>query len=119
VRTKPRTALVIALASAIGGCASTLGNRQAIGDARPAKGPDCRIDVYEAEPTRPYVKISRVDAHVEITHFISPSLDDALPELKRQACLSGADALMDLKESSSGYLEMRSFHVTATGIAYR
>jgi hypothetical protein len=111
--------LLLALASLIAGCTNTLGQRESIGGARAGKPADCPIDVYRTEPTRPYVKVARLDTHLETTYFFSPSLDDALTELKRQACLSGADALMEIRERSSGYLETRSYHVTAAGIAFQ
>ena len=96
-----------------------MGRREAINGGRPAKPADCAIDVYRAVPTRPYVKVARLDAHLEKKFFATPTIDDALPELKRQACLSGSDALMDITEKASGYVETRSYHVTATGIAYQ
>jgi uncharacterized protein YbjQ (UPF0145 family) len=55
---------------------------------------------------------------LEKTHFIGSSLDDALPELKKQARLSGADAIIEIRESSSKTGETKIYHVTATGIRY-
>jgi hypothetical protein len=63
--------------------------------------------------------LPRLDVHLEKTHFISSDFESALPELRKQACLSGADAIIEIQEQSTGYLEMRSYHVTATGIKYK
>lgn len=49
----------------------------------------------------PFLRISRLDVHKEKTHFIGSSLEQALPELKTQACLSVADAVIEIKEHSS------------------
>ena len=48
-------------------------------------------------PDRPFIRISRLDVHLEKTHFIGSSFEDALPELKKQARLSGADAIIDIQ----------------------
>lgn len=79
----------------------------------------CDVQILRDEtPQRPFVRISRLDVHLEKTHFISSSLDDALPELKKQARLSGADAIIAIQEYSSMMGETRIYHVTATGIRY-
>ena len=62
--------------------------------------------------------LSRLNVHIEKTHFLSSDLDEAMPELKKQACLSGADAITDIQERQSSYLETRSYHVTAKGIRF-
>jgi uncharacterized protein YbjQ (UPF0145 family) len=41
-----------------------------------------------------------------------------MPELKKQARLSGADAVIDIQEKHSKVLETSVYHVTATGIRY-
>ncbi|MFN2645839.1 MAG: hypothetical protein ABR570_12660 [Burkholderiales bacterium] len=57
---------------------------------------------------------------MESTHFIKPDFESALPELKKQACLSGADAIIEVQETSTQFrVENHSYHVTATGIKFR
>jgi len=70
-------------------------------------------------PGKEFVRISRVDVHLEKSAFIASAFEDALPELKKQACLSGADAIIEIREQSSSILETRAYHVTATGIKYK
>ena len=41
-----------------------------------------------------------------------------MPELLKQARLSGADAIINIQERKSALNESRSLHVTATGIKY-
>jgi hypothetical protein len=88
-------------------------------DSYPPKpeGYDVQIVQNEA-PQRPFVRISRLDVHLEKSFFIGSSLDDALPELKKQARLSGADAIIEIRESRSMVGETKIYHVTATGIRY-
>jgi hypothetical protein len=91
-----------------------------LGQPYPSRPEDCEVEVYKTEkPNREFIKISRLDAHKEKTHFIGSSLEGVLPELKKQACLSGADAIIDILERSSWVGETRVYHVTATGIKYK
>ena len=55
---------------------------------------------------------------IENTHF-SSDFESALPELVKQARLSGADTIIEIQEQSAGDLEMRSYYVTAIGIEYK
>lgn len=115
-------ALAVAFGPVLAGCAQIQGRSQPLDGAiaTAAKPADCSIDVYDASPpTRPFVKVARLDAHMEITHFLPISKDHLMPELKRQACLSGADAIIDIEEKRSRYLETNMYHLTATGIVYR
>ena len=91
-----------------------------IGDARQPKPGTCPIDVFTGQPPqRDFVRVARLDAHVENTFFVPQALSALLPSLKRQACLAGADAIIDIKESRSMLIETQIYHVTATAIAYR
>jgi hypothetical protein len=53
-----------------------------------------------------------------MTHFLSSDLDEAMPELKKQACLSGVDAIAQIQERRGAYLETKSYYVTAQGIRF-
>jgi hypothetical protein len=57
---------------------------------RPAKPPNCNMPVLVEEPTVPFQQIAIVEAWADI----SKGQTDVLPELKRQACATGADALL-------------------------
>jgi hypothetical protein len=57
---------------------------------RPAKPPDCNMPVLTDEPTVPFQQVAIVEAWADI----SKGQTDILPELKRQACSTGADALL-------------------------
>ena len=77
------------------------------------------IEVFlTGAPQRSFIKIARLDVHLEKTHFIGSSLKNGLPQLKEQARLAGADAIMDISERQSMIGETKIYHVTATGIKY-
>jgi hypothetical protein len=90
-----------------------------LGESYPAKPPGFEVEVFQAEqPTRPFIPIARLDVHVEKSAFAGTSLEKVLPELKEQARLAGADAIIDIREIRSSYAETKIYHVTATGIRY-
>ncbi len=70
------------------------------------------------EPARPYSKVARLDVHLEKTGFVTSNLENALPELKRQARLAGCDAIIEIRERRSQLLETMVYHVTAVGARY-
>jgi hypothetical protein len=86
----------------------------------PAKSNDYNVQVFQGEPpSRPFTEIARLDVHLENAFFAHPSLKDALPELERQARLSGADAIIKILERKSVLNETGVLHVTATAIKYK
>jgi hypothetical protein len=90
-----------------------------LGDSYPKKTKGYDVQIFYSEaPQRPFLRISRLDVHLEKTHFMSSSIEDALPELKKQARLSGADAIITIQERSSRVGETKIYHVTATGIRF-
>lgn len=100
-------------------CATTQSRYFMLGDSYPPKPEGYDVQIFQNEaPQRSLRRISRLDVHLEKTLFIGSSLDDALPELKKQARLSGADAIIEIRESRSMVGETKIYHVTATGIRY-
>jgi uncharacterized protein YbjQ (UPF0145 family) len=63
--------------------------------------------------------VSHLNVHLEKTFFAPSDFDDAKAELKHQACLSGADAIIEVRELSSSYLETRIFNVSGTGVRFQ
>jgi uncharacterized protein YbjQ (UPF0145 family) len=90
----------------------------ALAEALPAPSPGRTtgdVDVVSGTPTRAFTTVSRINLYVEKKTRGEPSLEDVLPELKRQARLSGAEAITDVHWTLS---DAGVYHVTATGIAY-
>jgi hypothetical protein len=106
-------------AFALAACATAQSRFLPLGPAYPPLADDQEIEVFTSgEPQKPFVKVSRLDVHLEKSVFATSTLQDALPELKRQARLSGAHAIMDVQELRSSVGETRIYHVTATGVRY-
>jgi hypothetical protein len=102
----------------LGGCATTAGNYRAL-EQHPSRGSGCSIEVFkQALPHRPFTAISHLNVHLEKTFFVPSDFASAVGELKRQGCLSGADGIIDIKESHSSYLETRIYNLSATGVRF-
>ena len=90
-----------------------------LGQPYPAKANDYNIEVFQdAPPSKPFTEIARFDVHMEEAFFAQPTLKDIMPELLRQARLSGADAIINIQERKSVLNETKILHVTATGIKF-
>ncbi len=75
------------------------------------------VEVLAAgDPTRRLAKACNLDLYVEKTRSGDPSLDDVLPEVKRQARLCGANAVIDVQWTIQGAGQASVYHVTATGV---
>ena len=104
---------------AVAGCASTIGRYEFLDKSYPERTANAPVEVFATgEPSRPYVRVARLDAHLEKTGFMPSNLTEALPELKRQARRAGCDAIVEITERHSEILETRVYHVTAIGIRY-
>lgn len=83
--------------------------------------PSCDVQVFrDAKPDRPYVEIGTINYHDE-RHRTSAgglTLDAALPEIRRQACAAGADAVVNLHVTDEKRLEWAMFHVTAIAVRF-
>jgi hypothetical protein len=91
-----------------------------LGSAQSRRSEDCDVQVFRyGAPQHEFTRVSRIDVHIERTFFMQPTFGEALPELRRQACLSGADAIIEIEERQSAIVENRSYHVTAVGVKYR
>ena len=116
----PMWRLLILAVAFLAGCASTQSRYVLLGAtyAPLPEGAEVNI-VRDGIPDRPFVRVSRLDVHLERTHFIGSDLEDALPELRRQARLSGAEAIIEIQEQRSQVGETKIYHVTAVGVRYQ
>lgn len=104
------------LAGSLVGCASIEGSFTTVGDGAAPRPADCHVDVYRLPPEQPYTVVSRLAVHVDGTHFAGNSLDQSMPELLRQACLSGAEAVTKLSIKPDS--DTKGFTLTALGIRF-
>jgi len=103
-------------------CSTTQSRFVPLGPTHESKPTDCSLEVIRTgTPSKDFIKISRIDVHVERTYYIRSGFDDALPELRIKACASGADAIFEIQETSSKMIigETHIYNVTATGIKYK
>jgi hypothetical protein len=118
VRASAVAAIAVVLV-AVAGCASTVGRYEFLDKSYPERPVNAPVEVFATgEPSRPYVRVARLDAHLEKTGFMPSNLAEALPELERQARRAGCDAIIEITERRSEILETRVYHVTATGIRF-
>jgi hypothetical protein len=113
------TASLIFLALGLCGCVATTGNYRSVDGVHSPRPADCEVLVFkDHQPDRPYAAISRLNVHLEKTFFVPSDFSSANGELKKQACLSGADAVIEIEEKTSSYLETRIYNLSATGIRF-
>jgi hypothetical protein len=119
LRFASRAILLISLALLLTSCETPQARFSSLGSSFPPQPKDYPIEVFETGlPGKPFTRVSRLDVNFEKTFFVSTSLKEALPELKRQARLSGADAIIEIDERKSMVGETKIYHVTATGIRF-
>jgi hypothetical protein len=100
-------------------CATSQSRFIRLGQAFPPRPEGSEVQVFrDTAPDRPFVKMARLDVHLEKTFFIKSSLEDALPALKKQARTAGADAIIEIQERFSTVAETKVYHVTAMGIRF-
>lgn len=111
---------VVALSLVLGSCATTQGHYVLLGPALPPTPNSQTIRVFIGTvPKRPFTKVCHLNAHLEKTGFTHSILSEALPVLKRQARLCGAQAIIDIKQQQSSVVETRVLNVTGVGIRFK
>jgi hypothetical protein len=116
---RSRRLVVLLMGLAMSACSVHQGRHTSLGPTFHPLPPDQPVEVFRnGLPTRPFVRVSRLDVHVEKTDFREASFDEVVPELKNQARLSGANAIIEIQELRDWAMGTRTYHVTATGIRY-
>lgn len=114
-----RTPKLIALAFLLAACTSHQSRYVPLEETYDALPSNFEVEVYRDElPQRQFKRVARLDVHIEKTHFLSTDFEDALPELREQARLSGSHAIIEIEERKSSLLETKIYHVNATGIRF-
>ena len=91
------------------------------GAALAAKPSGCPIEILLAKPEKAHRVVADIDAYVrrnKITGGLRGELDEAVPELKRQGCAAGADAVVVLNQTVSQNGEFKLLYVKAAAIQY-
>ena len=110
----------LVLSTLCAACASTQSRFSPLSGVQyPPKAADATVVLFEAGvPERPFVRVARLDVHLEKTGFVMSDLGDAEPELMKQARLAGGDAIIEIREQRSSVGETRIYHVTATAVRF-
>ena len=114
-----RTPVLVLLTILLAACTSHQSRYVPIEEAYDALPSAYDVEAYRYElPQKPFKRVARLDVHIEKTHFLSTDFEDALPELREQARLSGSHAIIEVEERQSSMLETKIYHVSATGIRF-
>ncbi len=87
-----------------------------------SKPKDCKIEIIDKEkPERPHEEIARIEVFVrrnKITQGREAVYEEAVPELRKQACKLGADAVVVLRQRVSHSGEFKLLYVKTIAIRY-
>jgi hypothetical protein len=93
-----------------------------VGPALPARAPDCQIEVLEdSKPLDPHAIVAQIDVYVrrnKVTRGRQGVFEEALPELKKQACRVGADGIIVLRQTVSHNGEFKLLYVKSEAFQY-
>ncbi len=81
---------------------------------RPAKRPNCEMPILRSEPLTNYRKV----AIIEGTGNLYASESDVMPVVVRQACSTGADAILILTSKSQTSENLTAYYINAVAIVY-
>jgi hypothetical protein len=112
--------LSLALAFVVG-CSGVSESTQTVGAPLAARPPDCAIEILETRPAREYRVVANIDAYVrrnKITGGLRGVAEEAYPELRRQGCAVGAQAVLILDQTVSKSGEFKLLYVKAVAIEY-
>ena len=114
--------LVCLAASALAQFSGVRSKVELVGAKRPAKPPNCEIKIFsENKPEKRYEVVARIDVYVrrnKITQGRQATYEEAAPELKKQACKAGADAVIVLRQTVSSSGEFKVLYVKAEAIHF-
>jgi uncharacterized protein YbjQ (UPF0145 family) len=69
-------------------------------------------------PVQTYIEVAVLDVHKEATSFATIGFENAIEALKQQARRAGGDAIIQIVETHSRYLETTMYHVRAKAVRY-
>lgn len=113
-----RFAALTLVCCCLSACMDTQAQVTLLGPRQPPKSQDCTMRIFMSEPERAFVRLARIDVHSESTGFNSPPSAPLMNKLKQQACAMGADAIIEINERRSSYLETQILHISGVGIMF-
>lgn len=116
---KVRATLLALTGLLLAGCATMQPTAFPVGERRPPKPSAAVVEWFrDAEPTRPFEVVARLNVHIEKTFLIPSAFDEARPKLEDLARQHGADAIIRVEEKKSRHLETFIYNVAATAIVF-
>lgn len=94
---------------------------QRTGPSLPERGKDCQVEFFDAKSERPREAVGEIQVWVrqnKITGGREAVYEEALPELRKQACKLGAEGVMPLHQTVSSTGEFRIFYVKAEAVRF-
>lgn len=89
---------------------------------RPARPPNCEVEIIDKNrPERKHEDVARIDVYVrrnKLTQGRQAVYEEAVPELKKQTCKAGADAVIVLRQTVSHSGEFKILYVKALAIHF-
>lgn len=93
-----------------------------VGPTLPAKPPTCEVEILEnTKPTRGFETVAQIDVYVrrnKVTMGRQAVYEEAVPELKKQACRVGADGVIVLRQTVSRNGEFKLLYVKSEAFHY-
>ena len=111
----------IAFVAMLANCSAVTNSVQPVGAALQPRAPDCNIEILDKNTTRPHRVVAQIDAYVrrnKLTGGLRGVFEEAIPELKKQGCAAGADAVVVLNQTVSQSGEFKLLYVKAVAIHY-
>lgn len=111
--------MMLALVCSLSACTTAQSSYTPLASGYAARPDSFPVEVFRSGlPDRKFIEVAELDVHLEATHFIVYSFNDAEDTLKDQARQAGGDAVINIDETKSRLLETSIYHVTATAIRY-
>jgi hypothetical protein len=105
------------------GCASEVSDHAFLHEARAPKPESSPADIFpNGLPRRQFERVAIVDVHCEAQFFAEPTIQNAIPLLKKEARAAGCDAVIEIQEAKTPEnwtLETKVKHYTGVGVAYK
>jgi hypothetical protein len=111
----------IAFVAMLANCSAVTDQVRPIGAALKPRPPDCNIEILDKNTDKPHRVVAEIDAYVrrnKLTGGLRGVLDEAIPELKKQGCAAGADAVVVLNQTVSQSGEFKLLYVKAVAIHF-
>lgn len=103
-------------------CSSVTNQVQYTGSRLAAKPENCAIEIFDKTTQKPHRVVAEIDAYVrrnKLTGGLQGVYEEAVPELRKQGCAAGADAVIVLNQAVSNSGEFKLLYVKAVAVQWQ